>query len=170
MPKATKTAQTKKKSAPKKTKPTEPTKDNEIQNVPPVVNEGETKNSQEPAAKTEPEKTNQETNSETSAETQSPETKQPEEKPKTDDEEQSSEPKPPEVEPKVKAKKNDSAKTQKENSAAKDKGETEKPKRVRVICKGTLGHKLLETGAITDDPEYVALLEVSGQKKVEEVK
>jgi len=45
-----------------------------------------------------------------------------------------------------------------------------KPKRVRVICDGTLGPKLLEKGAVTDDPEYVALLEIKGQKKVEEVK
>jgi hypothetical protein len=41
---------------------------------------------------------------------------------------------------------------------------------VRVICDGTLGTKLLERGAVTSDPEYVSLLEVKGQKKVEEVK
>ncbi|MDP2268557.1 MAG: hypothetical protein Q8K46_05240 [Deltaproteobacteria bacterium] len=45
-----------------------------------------------------------------------------------------------------------------------------KSTRVRVICDGTLGPKLLEKGDITDDPEYVALLEVKGQRKVEAVK
>lgn len=47
---------------------------------------------------------------------------------------------------------------------------TEKTKRVRIICKGVLGHKGFKQGDITDDPEYVALLKVKGQKKVEEVK
>jgi len=41
---------------------------------------------------------------------------------------------------------------------------------VRVISDGTLGPKLLEKGAITDDPDYVAILQVKGQKKVEAVK
>jgi hypothetical protein len=45
-----------------------------------------------------------------------------------------------------------------------------KSKRVRVICEGTLGSKLLEKGTITDHPEYVAILEQKGQKKVELVK
>lgn len=47
----------------------------------------------------------------------------------------------------------------------------EKKKSVRVIVeKGTLGPLLLVNGDITDDPDYVALLEVKGQKKVELVK
>lgn len=46
---------------------------------------------------------------------------------------------------------------------------TERATRVRVICEGTLGPKLLEKGDVTDDPAYVALLNVNGQKKVEAV-
>ena len=34
-----------------------------------------------------------------------------------------------------------------------------KPKKVRVICEGTLGTQLLKKGAVTKDEEYVALLE-----------
>jgi hypothetical protein len=41
---------------------------------------------------------------------------------------------------------------------------------VRVICEGPLGPKLLMKGAITDDPSYVAVLKVKGQKKVEAVR
>lgn len=48
---------------------------------------------------------------------------------------------------------------------------TKKPKRVRVICDGTLGPLLLATGEITSDPRYVALLDTpSGRRKVEAVK
>nr|HQU86361.1 hypothetical protein [Pyrinomonadaceae bacterium] len=47
----------------------------------------------------------------------------------------------------------------------------QKPKRVRVICEGTLGTKLLEKGDVTVDPEYVSLLETErGRTLVEEVK
>lgn len=46
----------------------------------------------------------------------------------------------------------------------------EKPKRVRVITKGTLGPLLLKEGDETDDADYVAILKVKGQKKVVEVK
>lgn len=47
-----------------------------------------------------------------------------------------------------------------------------KVKKVRVIVPEgtTLGRKLLTNGDITDDPDYLALLEVKGQKKVEAVK
>lgn len=50
------------------------------------------------------------------------------------------------------------------------KSDPPKTKRVRVICEGTLGPKLLEMGEVTDDPLYVAILEQKGQKKVELVK
>ena len=33
-----------------------------------------------------------------------------------------------------------------------------KPKRVRVICEGVLGSKLLKKGDVTGDPEYVKLI------------
>jgi len=46
----------------------------------------------------------------------------------------------------------------------------EKPKRVRVICEGTLGPLLLKKNEETEDPAYVALLHEKGQKKVELVK
>jgi hypothetical protein len=46
----------------------------------------------------------------------------------------------------------------------------EKAKQVRVLVEGTLGPKLLTKGDVTDDPDYVAILSVKGQKKVEEVK
>jgi len=53
------------------------------------------------------------------------------------------------------------------------KGETgatkEKVVRVRVICNGVLGKKLLSKGAVTDDPDYVALLG-DPRNLVEEVK
>lgn len=43
-------------------------------------------------------------------------------------------------------------------------------RRVRVICKGKLGLKLLSEGDITDDPDYVALLDTRrGRELVEEV-
>lgn len=48
--------------------------------------------------------------------------------------------------------------------------EPTQPTQVRVITKGPLGPKLLMPGTITDLPEYVALLKVKGQKKVEAVK
>lgn len=48
--------------------------------------------------------------------------------------------------------------------------EEETPKWVRVICDGVLGPKRLQKDEITDDPQYVAILKVKGQKKVEEVK
>lgn len=58
-----------------------------------------------------------------------------------------------------------------ESKSGEPKGKSnDTAKRVRVICEGTLGPKLLEKGDITDDPEYVALLDVKGQKKVEAVK
>ncbi|HEV7701071.1 MAG TPA: hypothetical protein VGO43_12640 [Pyrinomonadaceae bacterium] len=41
---------------------------------------------------------------------------------------------------------------------------------VRVISEGTLGHKLLQKGDVTSDPDYVAILKQKGQKKVEAVK
>jgi hypothetical protein len=45
------------------------------------------------------------------------------------------------------------------------------PVKVRVICEGTLGSKLLAKGQVTDDPDYVALLKTaSGRRKVEKVK
>ena len=40
---------------------------------------------------------------------------------------------------------------------------------VRVICGGVLGPKLLKKGDITDDPQYVAVLDIAGQTKVEAV-
>lgn len=43
-------------------------------------------------------------------------------------------------------------------------------KQVRVIREGTLGPKLLVKGDVTNDPDYVAILEQKGQKKVELVK
>lgn len=47
----------------------------------------------------------------------------------------------------------------------------ERAKRVRVICEGVLGDKILPKGSITDDPEYVALLKTDrGRTLVEEVK
>lgn len=42
-------------------------------------------------------------------------------------------------------------------------------KRVRVICEGRLGHRLLTKGDETSDPRYVAILKQKGQKKVEAV-
>src|SRR5215212_9542683 len=42
----------------------------------------------------------------------------------------------------------------------------ETPKRVRVICEGTLGPKLLKKGDVTDDPEYVGLLESQGDRNL----
>ena len=54
--------------------------------------------------------------------------------------------------------------------AADEAAEAKGPKRVRVICEGTLGPRLLEKGEITDDPLYVAILEQKGQKKVALVK
>lgn len=70
----------------------------------------------------------------------------------------------------------DDAKTKADAEAnAKAKADADakanKPKKVRVICKGTLGPKLLKKGDVTDDPEYVALLETErGRTLVEEVK
>lgn len=43
------------------------------------------------------------------------------------------------------------------------------PTHVRVITEGTLGPDLLKKGDITDDPSYVAILELEGQQKVEAV-
>lgn len=41
-------------------------------------------------------------------------------------------------------------------------------KKVRVICEGSLGLKMLKKGDITDDPEYVALLDTErGRQLVE---
>lgn len=49
--------------------------------------------------------------------------------------------------------------------------QAKKIKKVRVVCEGTLGTKLLKKGDVTDDPEYVALLETErGRTLVEEVK
>jgi len=47
-----------------------------------------------------------------------------------------------------------------------------KPKTVRVIVPEgtTLGRLMLTNGDTTADPEYVALLDIKGQKKVEAVK
>jgi hypothetical protein len=57
-----------------------------------------------------------------------------------------------------------------QNPPASEK-EKAKAKRVRVICEGTLGPKLLRKGDVTDDPEYVALLEDErGRTLVQEVK
>ena len=46
------------------------------------------------------------------------------------------------------------------------------PQHVRVIVPEgmTLGRRMLVNGDVTDDPDYVALLDVPGQKKVEAVK
>jgi hypothetical protein len=44
------------------------------------------------------------------------------------------------------------------------------PKKVRVICEGTLGPLLLEKGDITSDPRYLGILKNPRQKKVEAVK
>lgn len=69
------------------------------------------------------------------------------------------------AEAKAKADADAKAKADEDAKAAK------KPKRIRVICKGTLGPKLLTKGDITDDPEYVELLESErGRALVEEVK
>lgn len=49
--------------------------------------------------------------------------------------------------------------------------ETAKAVKVRVIVeKGTLGPELLVFGDVTEHPDYVALLDIKGQKKVEKVK
>lgn len=61
-------------------------------------------------------------------------------------------------------------KTGAENQNPPEPDETKKTKSVRVICEGVLGPKGLVKGEVTDAPEYVALLKVKGQKKVEEVK
>jgi len=54
---------------------------------------------------------------------------------------------------------------------AADEAAAAKPKKVRVIVeKGTLGPDLLVFGDETENPEYVALLEIKGQKKVVAVK
>ena len=45
-----------------------------------------------------------------------------------------------------------------------------KSRTVRVICDGVLGPLLLQKGEVTDDADYVALLLVEGQEKVEAVK
>jgi hypothetical protein len=46
----------------------------------------------------------------------------------------------------------------------------EKPKRVEVICEGTLGHLLLKKGDTTGDEEYVALLKTKrGKMLVREI-
>ncbi len=72
------------------------------------------------------------------------------------------------------AKKADDAKkaadAKKADDAKKLEDEKNTPKRVRVICEGTLGHLLLKKGEVTADKDYVALLKVKGQQKVEEVK
>jgi hypothetical protein len=63
------------------------------------------------------------------------------------------------------------AKIEADKAAKKLEDEKNTPKRVRVICESdTLGHLLLKKGDVTDDKEYVALLKVKGQQKVEEVK
>jgi len=49
--------------------------------------------------------------------------------------------------------------------------ELQKPAtRVRVLVEGTLGPKLLTKGDETDDPDYVAILDIEGQTKVQLVK
>lgn len=49
--------------------------------------------------------------------------------------------------------------------------QAKKIKKVRVVCEGTLGTKLLKKGDVTDDPEYVALLETErGRTLVQEVR
>lgn len=66
-------------------------------------------------------------------------------------------------------KKADADKKAKADAEAKEKAA--KPKQVRVICDGTLGPKLLKKGDVTDDEEYVALLDSErGRTLVEEVK
>lgn len=70
----------------------------------------------------------------------------------------------------------DAKKKADEEAAAKAKAEAEakskQPKRVRVILEtGTLGHLLLAKGDVTEDLEYVALLDDErGRTLVEEVK
>lgn len=59
--------------------------------------------------------------------------------------------------------------TQSATKATENNGEV--PKKVRVICKETLGHLLLTEGDTTDDPQYVALLKTKrGKTLVQEVK
>lgn len=61
---------------------------------------------------------------------------------------------------------------EKENAAAEKpdaKPKEKKAKKVRVICDGYLGTKLLQKGDVTDDPRYVAILARKGQKLVEAV-
>jgi hypothetical protein len=53
---------------------------------------------------------------------------------------------------------------------AKKLEDAKKPKMVRVICEGVLGPLGLVKGETTSDLDYVALLKVKGQQKVEEVK
>lgn len=63
---------------------------------------------------------------------------------------------------------------EKDKAKEKDKQppppKVEEPKRVRSIFEGTLGPLLLKKGDETEDPAYVDLLKVKGQKKVVEVK
>lgn len=54
----------------------------------------------------------------------------------------------------------------KADADAKAEAEAKMPKQVRVICEGTLGPKLLKKGDVTDDPEYVGLLESQGDRNL----
>ncbi len=59
-----------------------------------------------------------------------------------------------------------------DGSLDKPKVDVEQPfaRRVRVICDGNLGLKMLSKGDITDDPDYVALLDTRrGRELVEEI-
>lgn len=68
--------------------------------------------------------------------------------------------------------KNDADAKKKADEKTKADAETKKPQKVRVILsEGTLGTKLLKKYDVTDDPEYVALLDTErGRTLVQEVK
>lgn len=64
----------------------------------------------------------------------------------------------------------DKKKAEDEAKAKAAAEKAKKPTQVRVICKGTLGHLLLKKGDVTDDPEYVELLDSKrGRTLVEKV-
>ncbi len=70
---------------------------------------------------------------------------------------------------KLKADTEAKAKAEADKKAADADAKAKAKKKVRVICEGSLGHLLLKTGEVTDDPAYVALLDQDGQEKVEAV-
>lgn len=79
-----------------------------------------------------------------------------------------------EKETKAEAEARKKAEAEKAEAEAKAKADADakaKVKKVRVICEGTLGPKLLKKGDVTDDAEYIALLGTKrGKTLVEEAK